>query len=801
MYPQTMNSRKVLSLPLISGALLALVSLGPLNGREPINIAQLAEIETKVQKVATKASPAVVVVTHTRNKGIASGSGCVISPSGIILTAAHVVGDAKTLDVVFPDMKKCQAKVLGADYIRDTALAIITEPGEFPFVELGDSKNLTVGDMTVALGHPGGFDSKRKPPVRFGRIFNLDHNRFISTDCTVIVGDSGGPLLDLEGRVIGVHSSVSKAMIQNNHTPVEAVRSAWDRLILGENIGELPKAPPSLLSNEELHGLNVDAFREEMRQDAILGENGRATYNPKEIAKRLLACGMQKDAVEKMKDDELVSFMLKAIGSTAHAAPSLPKIPPAPDESPTGNSQKKPGENPTGFDQNKFRQLLITGALEHGGKLNADAALLAKWLQESGMSKEQTQKLGDEGMTKLVRQTLEGEPRPEPPPAKVTEQDLAGLDTGKLRARITEEAMKNGGSLTMTPNAIGKWMQDAGMSEERIKSMNDDEILQLFLQIQGNSNSRVASANLHTPDIIIQQNQQILSAVKPVMEKFGNSIVSMTDDGKQVALGTIVREDGLILTKYSEIAKARSLHARLADGRSFPAAKVRSFDDHDLALVKIEASKLHPAKIGELKNEPSPGSFVFSPGCGSPAPIVGQGVLSVASRSMRESGGYLGVNLTDKDKSIVVDEVIPNSPALKAGLNKGDRILSADGTAFVNAASLREHIHQLTPQSVVKFKVARGMDELTLSVTMGDRAKLPERQTHPLLSLGTEISEKRGGFPLIFQHDQPLKPQDCGGAILDLHGNVIGINIARAGRVDSYAIPAEILADLLKDLD
>ena len=71
----------------------------------------------------------------------------------------------------------------------------------------------------------------------------------------------------------------------------------------------------------------------------------------------------------------------------------------------------------------------------------------------------------------------------------------------------------------------------------------------------------------------------------------------------------------------------------------------------------------------------------------------------------------------------------------------------------------------------------------------------------PAARLGTEVSDQRSQYPTIFQHDQPLKPEECGGVIVDLHGDIVGVNIARVGRVETYAIPAGHVARLLKTVD
>ena len=107
------------------------------------------------------------------------------------------------------------------------------------------------------------------------------------------------------------------------------------------------------------------------------------------------------------------------------------------------------------------------------------------------------------------------------------------------------------------------------------------------------------------------------------------------------------------------------------------------------------------------------------------------------------------------------------------------------------------------PDSVVHLKYRRGTEEKIANVTIGDRNKLPviDRKVNPLAALGTDVSERKSGFAMVFQHDQTLRPQDCGGIVLDLHGNIVGVNIARVGRAASYAIPARLVSELLETAD
>lgn len=200
------------------------------------NIDDLKALQTKVAAVSKKTMPATISLFSTKNG--ASGSGVIVSENGLILTAAHVVRGVTEMTVIFPDGKQTQAKVLGANYTNDSAMVqIINQNKKWPYAEIGHSKNLQVSDLVIALGHAGGYDAVRTPPVRFGRLIARGRNQFMTTDCTLIGGDSGGPLFDLEGRVIGIHSSIGESLSTNNHASIEGFRKDWNRLKEGETWG------------------------------------------------------------------------------------------------------------------------------------------------------------------------------------------------------------------------------------------------------------------------------------------------------------------------------------------------------------------------------------------------------------------------------------------------------------------------------------------------------------------------------------------------------------------------------------
>ncbi|HUF62471.1 MAG TPA: trypsin-like peptidase domain-containing protein [Verrucomicrobiales bacterium] len=197
--------------------------------------------EQQVRETVIKVLPSVVALTPLNGSG--GGSGVVVSEDGIILTAGHVTqATGKEFFAVFSDGRRVKAAALGSNLDRDAGMARIVDGGPFPFLDLGDAAEVRLGDWCVAMGHPGGFETGRTPPVRLGRILRQNDKGFFVTDCTLAAGDSGGPLFNLEGEVIGINSSISGSVAQNLHVAADAFRESWDRLLSGENWGDLSKA-------------------------------------------------------------------------------------------------------------------------------------------------------------------------------------------------------------------------------------------------------------------------------------------------------------------------------------------------------------------------------------------------------------------------------------------------------------------------------------------------------------------------------------------------------------------------------
>jgi serine protease Do len=199
----------------------------------------LKERQAKVSAAVAKTRDAVVCIT-SRGAGMGSGSGVIVSKDGLVLTAAHVVeaagsGDEKKdVAVILPDGTEVKGKVLGLDLNRDAAMVQIEDSREWPFAEPAPADSVEKGEWCIAMGHPGGFDIQRGAPVRLGRLWQDNEKAFYRSDCTVSGGDSGGPLFDLDGRVIGIHSNISMDVAENRHVPIGVFHKEWDRLKKGD---------------------------------------------------------------------------------------------------------------------------------------------------------------------------------------------------------------------------------------------------------------------------------------------------------------------------------------------------------------------------------------------------------------------------------------------------------------------------------------------------------------------------------------------------------------------------------------
>jgi serine protease Do len=301
----------------------------------------------------------------------------------------------------------------------------------------------------------------------------------------------------------------------------------------------------------------------------------------------------------------------------------------------------------------------------------------------------------------------------------------------------------------------------------------------------------------------LRNGPKVVQAFRGVVAGPSQYTVRVLADGREVAFGTIVDRDGYILTKASELRG--QVACRLYDGKVLPGKLVGVHDAFDLALLKIEAHRLPRVEWRNCKDL-KVGQWVVS--VGMRAEPVGVGFVSVAPRTFKAGdqpakffnpgAGWLGVYGEPSLPGVKLTMVSPNGPAQKAGLKANDIVVQAAGRTIPDMDTFGATIQSFGPGATLALKVRRGEEELDLLATLG---KLPPGNLgNPQETMGTTLSKRRGGFPVILQHDSGLRPEDCGGPLVDLDGKTVAINISRAGRTETYAIPSEEVLALLEDL-
>ena len=236
--------------------------------------ALLRALEDAFTAVADRATPAVVNVSTVPKRGLpgpgeesperfreffgeefyeryfrrrpredtrASGSGVIVDPKGYILTNNHVIENAQEINVRLSDGRKFPAKLVGRDPKTDLAVLKVDAPRPLPAAELGDSDQLRVGQWAIAIGNPFGLDRTVTVGIISAtartRVGVTQYENFIQTDASINPGNSGGPLLNLDGKVIGVNTAIVAAGQGIGFSiPINQAKDVMRQLIAGGRV-------------------------------------------------------------------------------------------------------------------------------------------------------------------------------------------------------------------------------------------------------------------------------------------------------------------------------------------------------------------------------------------------------------------------------------------------------------------------------------------------------------------------------------------------------------------------------------
>ena len=685
-----------------------------------------AQTPQELDKTVRRLAPDLVASTVAVMLQAGSGSGVIVSEDGLVITAAHVTSIAnRSLTVLLADGRELPATSLGVDHETDGALLQINAPGPFPYRPYLEGPDYQVGEWVIATGHPGGPVVGRPSPVRLGRILKAGiAGGFadpITTDALVISGDSGGPLFNLRGEVIGINSNVGGSWSLNNHVPLPAIIDRWDALLNGESFGrptQMGQAPENSLFDEPYAELR-EQFEEALKRNAEQEDARELLARP-----RLLDPHHMQDLLNRWEpnpDAEKAPFY----GFTLAA--SSPRVISVLPDSPAASAGLSKGD-------------LITSANNEAIQSTISLAL----------------KLKDGGPLTLT------------------------TSTGK--------------SITLTPS-------------ETIARAHFPQ------PVAGMVNMMVIDDDNDAPII---PSDEFLSPFQSIRDELIPSVLLLRKaDGTPVASATVIHETGQLLTKSSEIEKVEGLVASFKED-DYPVEIMAVDEDYDIALIKISATGLRPVKW-EVK-EPKVGQLLLTP---TPKGFV-SGVITQPARSAPKKGyelnqnsnepsSYLGITFAVESVTPVIETVDIGSPADKVGLLEGDKILKVDNSKLDGIEDLGQRISTKPPGTKLTFLIKRNDEELTFEPILDVRPpavagvfdQTASRRNGALTSLsarGGKLSKRRDDFPYAIYHDQVISPRITGAPLINLEGEVVGINIARALRHRSLAVPTKKIDQIVAQL-
>lgn len=724
-------------------------------------------VERKIQAAYQQIAPAVVRITYGthNNRDWTRGSGVIVTPEGHVVTTdlpRSVVQD-DLLVFHLPDGRRIGGKALGWSTEWKIGLLKITEKEPWPFVDLGKGADVKAGQLCVALGYPDltELEPDRWPALRAGCVTKSAATMWLSTSSQLKVHGHG--IFDLEGRLLGLTNSFPSRG-DHLHTSVEQIRTHWDDLADGKNLDRMRLHSSETRGGEspqEKHS-DLQLAADEERIAAVIEEATLASVRTRGVGKEHGGSGV----------------IITADGYVITC----------------GHHGRLPGQRVTVslYDGRE------ASAVTLGTNLVSDVGLIkitdeGPW-PHAELGHSATMSYGD----KCV---LIGYPTELPGHQTWVSKAEIIQPTGRVPAKDEWHSLfwTSGDDSKLT--GLGGGISGGGVFDLQGRVVG---------VILGGHRTNGKQYRRHARVELFRKQWELLAVSRPVdvfdsdpLAEITASIsrvardllpiaVDVLVDGKPRVLGTIVGSNGRILTKASELGDAVS--CRLADGRELPADVQKVFQEHDLALLKIDAVGL-PEATWSADESIAAGTFIAAL---IPGQEVRTGLVSLAPRSRPPANAELGVILKQRDGNDGL-EVHGEHKFSGVPLLKGDVVVHVEDQPTPNYDA---YLALFKPKSgtpiayagdTVRVGVRRGGDLLEL------RAVLPPANFWAYDASTT--SRRWWGFPSVLGTDIRLTPKLCGGPVIDMSGRVVGIAIACLGESvgERHVLPAHLVKEMVAD--
>lgn len=285
--------------------------------------------------------------------------------------------------------------------------------------------------------------------------------------------------------------------------------------------------------------------------------------------------------------------------------------------------------------------------------------------------------------------------------------------------------------------------------------------------------------------------KSVLASLEPQREEIQRIGAVFYEGRREVGYGVVVHPEGYILAKLSEIPEAEGIEVRIDRELFREVALVGEDREWDVGLYKVDGEALAVPRYAE-SGEVERGSVVIVNGATSRTKRrILAGIVSAKAREVPPDGGaVLGVQLDSGEGDLRIGSVTEGGGAEEAGLREGDLIRKIDGETVQSLDEISDFLEEKKAGGEVELTVLRDGEEIEVMVRLSARGETFEEVDRNDQMSGN-FSRRRSGFPRVIQHDILGNGATMGGPVLNLEGELVGMNIARANRAETFAIPVE----------
>ena len=276
----------------------------------------VAALQKKIYSTIESVSPAVVSISSANRPEVGLFSGVIVSKEGHVLSAGHAVQPGRDYQVLLPDGRRFDARGKGSNSVADCALLQITSDfDDLPYAQMGESKSLVQNQPCLSISYPGGQKARLAPVVRFGRLArDGGGTRMLQSTALMEPGDSGGPLFDLDGRVIGIHSRITDDMEQNFEVQIDTFKKFWNELNREKRFTQSGPSVPALGfrgSEDAETGVTVGRFE----ADSLAEKHGVKTNDVIESVHGMETTSLQalREAMVAARDEDVQEIVVQIL--------------------------------------------------------------------------------------------------------------------------------------------------------------------------------------------------------------------------------------------------------------------------------------------------------------------------------------------------------------------------------------------------------------------------------------------------------------------------------------------------------